>query len=197
MLSELRKPSPALVLAFIALFAAVGGGAYAAKVAKKNSVATKSIKKGAVKSSKIGDGAVATAKLADGGVTTAKLADGAVNSAKLLDNDVKGVDVDETSFAGQCPAGTKFVIETCLELADRTAALYPAARADCVDEGRVIPDIQVLAAAATSADFPTLNDEWSGELAAAATPINVLSDGTFIEDAGIAHKYRCQVALLR
>ena len=36
MFDKFSKPSPALVLAFVALFVALVGGAYAAKVVKKN-----------------------------------------------------------------------------------------------------------------------------------------------------------------
>ena len=55
MSNRLSRPSPALVLAFVALFAALAGGAYAAKKVAKGSVITKSIKKGAVTSAKVLD----------------------------------------------------------------------------------------------------------------------------------------------
>jgi hypothetical protein len=44
----MRRPSPAMVVALIALFVALGGGAYAAFKLPKNSVGTKQLKKGAV-----------------------------------------------------------------------------------------------------------------------------------------------------
>jgi hypothetical protein len=49
----MRRPSPALVLAFVALFAALAGGAIAAKKAARNTVVTKSIKNLAVKRAKL------------------------------------------------------------------------------------------------------------------------------------------------
>jgi hypothetical protein len=52
-----------MLLAFVALFMAIGGAAIAAKKAKKNTVVTKSIKNLAVKSSKLADGSVKAAKL--------------------------------------------------------------------------------------------------------------------------------------
>ena len=52
-----------MLLAFVALFMAIGGAAIAAKKAKKNTVVTKSIKNLAVKKSKIADGAVSAGKL--------------------------------------------------------------------------------------------------------------------------------------
>jgi hypothetical protein len=44
----MRRPSPAMVVALIALFVALGGGAYAALKLPKGSVGTKQLKKGAV-----------------------------------------------------------------------------------------------------------------------------------------------------
>ena len=49
----LRRPSPGLVLAGIALFVALGGGAYAAVTLPRNSVGTKQLKNGAVTLKKI------------------------------------------------------------------------------------------------------------------------------------------------
>src|SRR5262249_23468328 len=55
------RPSPAMIVALIALFVALGGSAYALK---KNSVKTKNIKNNAVKTKKIADGAITTSKFA-------------------------------------------------------------------------------------------------------------------------------------
>ena len=63
------RPSPALVIAVVALFVALGGVSYAALKAPKNSVRTKSIKNGAVTSKKIKNGAVTAGKLAPGAIT--------------------------------------------------------------------------------------------------------------------------------
>jgi hypothetical protein len=76
MFSRLKTPSPAMVLAFVALFAALAGGAIAAKTVKKNTVASKSIRAGAVTGPKIRANAVTSDKIADGAVTNADLAGG-------------------------------------------------------------------------------------------------------------------------
>ena len=73
-----RRPSHATVVAYLALFVALGGGAYAISVAKKNSVVSKSIKNGQVK--------------------TKDLAKNAVNGAKVADNSLSGADVNESSL---------------------------------------------------------------------------------------------------
>lgn len=66
---KFRRPSPATVIACIALFAALSGGAYAAAKIKKlpkNIVSAKSIKNGAVTGPKIKKGAIDATKLAPG-----------------------------------------------------------------------------------------------------------------------------------
>ena len=84
--SRLRRvfPSPALVVAFVALFAAMGGFGYAAVKMKPNSVTSKNIKAGAVTTAKIADGAVTTPKLAPDAVApSATNAVNAMNAARL------------------------------------------------------------------------------------------------------------------
>ncbi|HYU59891.1 MAG TPA: hypothetical protein VEK39_03965 [Solirubrobacterales bacterium] len=65
---RLRLPSPAIIVAVIALVAAMGGAAYAVK-----KIGPEGLKKNAVKTKKIVDKAVTTSKLADEAVTTVKL----------------------------------------------------------------------------------------------------------------------------
>ena len=86
-----RLPSPAIVVALIALIAALTGSAIAlpgkGSVDKsdlaKGSVTKKAIKKGAVTGKAIKKGAVNEAALGDNAVTTAKIADNAVTDAKV------------------------------------------------------------------------------------------------------------------
>jgi hypothetical protein len=75
------RPTPALVVAFVALFAAMGGFGYAAVKMKPNSVRAKNIKAGAVTTDKIADGAVTSNKIAHGAV--APNAVNAMNAARL------------------------------------------------------------------------------------------------------------------
>jgi hypothetical protein len=64
------------VTATIALFLALGGGAFAAIHLPKKSVGTKQLKAKAVTNPKLGDKAVTSDKLADGAVTAAKVQGG-------------------------------------------------------------------------------------------------------------------------
>jgi hypothetical protein len=68
-----RRPSPAMVLAILALFVAVGGTAYAGVKLGKNAVKTKNIKNSAVTNSKIADGAITSSKIGAGQVAPSSL----------------------------------------------------------------------------------------------------------------------------
>lgn len=119
------RVSSAHLIALLALFIALGSGAYAAtKVGTKqiknnavtsskikgNAVTAGKIKSGAVTSSKIASnailsgklagGAVTSGKLADGSVTTAKVGDGAVSSAKLADGSVTPAKMSDYGNSG-------------------------------------------------------------------------------------------------
>jgi hypothetical protein len=72
-LPSMGRPSPALVLAFVALFVALGGTGYAALKLPKNSVGSKQIRKGAVKTSEIANNAVTGAKVRPWSLTAARL----------------------------------------------------------------------------------------------------------------------------
>jgi hypothetical protein len=82
------RPTPALVVAFVALFAAMGGVGYATAKLKPNSVKAKNIKSGAVTTDKIADGAVTTPKLAPNAV--APYATNAVNAMNAANADKLG-----------------------------------------------------------------------------------------------------------
>ncbi len=70
---RVARPSPAMVVAIVALVVALGGGAYAATKIPKKSVGTKQLKGNAVTKVKIADGAVTNAKIANGAITPAKI----------------------------------------------------------------------------------------------------------------------------
>lgn len=82
-----RHLSPALVLSVVAVFIALGGGAYAAL--GKNSVGSKQLKKNAVVTSKIKNNAITTSKIKKDNVTGAKVKEsslGTVPSATNAEN---------------------------------------------------------------------------------------------------------------
>jgi hypothetical protein len=78
------RPSPAMVVACLALFVALGTGAYAVKFKlKPNQVKTKNIRTAAVTGPKLAANAVTESKIASGSITGPKLAAGALTKAKI------------------------------------------------------------------------------------------------------------------
>jgi hypothetical protein len=82
-----------MVVAFIALLLALGGGAYAQLNIPNNSVGSKKLKNNAVTTNKINNGAVTTQKIRNGAVNSNKVRNGSLMSADFM--------------AGQLPAGPR------------------------------------------------------------------------------------------
>ena len=112
-----KKPSPALVIAMIALFVGLSGGAYAANKIGTNKIKGKSVTTGklagqAVKPGKLANQSVTTDKLADLSVTTSKLSDESVKSGKLgeitkVEESSPPAAVPQINATADCAAGTK------------------------------------------------------------------------------------------
>ena len=79
------RPSPALVISIVAMFAALGGGAFAATATtSKQALNNKgNLNKNVVKKKNIAKKAVVTSKIKDGKVTGSKLSDESVSASKL------------------------------------------------------------------------------------------------------------------
>lgn len=118
------RPSPALIVAVLALVLALGGSAYAAAIAPANSVRTASIKDGEVRSRDLLDGTVRAADLAEDSVDSSELAPLSVGSEELsgvttvTSNSAATLDADGTTNGGSfthvaatahCPVGTVLV----------------------------------------------------------------------------------------
>ncbi len=89
------RPTPAMVVALLALAMAIGGTAFAAtkigtKQLKNKAVTTKKIDNRAVKGNKIKSGSVKTGKIKDEAVKGSKIADDSIGSSKLSDLEVFG-----------------------------------------------------------------------------------------------------------
>ncbi len=94
-MKQLRKHLTfANAISCVALFVALSGAAYAAKVTLGNkAVKTRNLANGAVSTLKLRSGAVTTLKLRNGAVTGVKIAPGAVGSTQLADGGVRSVDL--------------------------------------------------------------------------------------------------------
>jgi hypothetical protein len=133
----MRRPSPALVVALIALFVALGGparaehlirgseikkGSITSKQIKNHSLATKDLSRRAARSLRITPaGSITQAKLANSAVTSAKLAGAAVTSAKLAADSVGPIQIADHSltaadiarFSGQFTANVATDTSKC------------------------------------------------------------------------------------
>ena len=76
-----RYLSFANVISVIALFVALGGGAYAVQVAKKNSVTTKSIRNSTIRSADIGSGQIKSSDIGSGQVKASDIEAGLLSDA--------------------------------------------------------------------------------------------------------------------
>jgi hypothetical protein len=97
-----RRPSPAMVVACLALLVALGGTSYATVLnVPRNSVGTRNLKSNAVTTAKIRNNAVTSAKIRNGQVRTGDIRNNAVNTFKVRNGSLLAAD-----FApGQLPAG--------------------------------------------------------------------------------------------
>lgn len=95
-----RLPSPAMLVALLALFVALGAGAYAATKAPKNSVTSKSIKNGQVSSKDLKDASVSGTDVADGSLNGADVADDSLTGADVADDSLTGADIANDSLTG-------------------------------------------------------------------------------------------------
>jgi hypothetical protein len=125
------------VVAYLALFLALGGVAWGAGRAPKNSVVTKSIKNRAV--------------------TEAKIRNGAVSAPKL------GSDVS-SRLGAQCPTGLTLIHENlCYEPTSRTPSNWFEANRTCGAAGSGIPTIPQLVEIMSSLTG-TQTPEWTSDI---------------------------------
>jgi hypothetical protein len=117
-----RRPSPALILAIIALIASLAGTAWAAKgqVKKlaKNSVGTKQLKNKAVKTGKIANNAVTGAKVKPGTLTGADINLNQLGTVPEATNAQQAQNANTVNnHSAACPGGTTLIRGTCFDLA--------------------------------------------------------------------------------
>jgi hypothetical protein len=106
---RVRLPSPAALIALVALFVALGGPAEAAKLIKgkdikRNAIRSKHVKNGSLRLSDLSQGAtlaltatpansIGSDRIADGSIAGADLAAGSVNGSHVADQSLEGADI--------------------------------------------------------------------------------------------------------
>lgn len=133
------RPSPAMVVALIALIAALSGSAYAAIA--RNSVGTRQLKASSVTTGKIANNAINGAKVADGSLTGTDInlgALGTVPSATSAQSAGNADTVDGHSVS--CPAGTILIRGICFDsTSNPEAPTLQAATEGCAARGGWLP----------------------------------------------------------
>lgn len=155
-----RRPSPAMIVALLALFVGLGGTGYAVTALPKNSVGAKQIRKAAVTSPKIHDGAVRSRDIANGAIVGLDLRAGTIGPREIAESKLGTVPRAAVAdmFAGltptqffqrlglQCPAGTVPSYAVCFEDSPRPAASWGLAVHTCAEAGRQLPTFADLVA---------------------------------------------------
>jgi hypothetical protein len=134
-----RGPSPAMIVAIIALVLALTGTAFAAL--GKNSVGTRQLKSKAVTTGKIANNAINAAKVADHSLTGQEINIGALGTVpKATSADSAGNAGTVGGHSAACPAATVLLRGVCFDSSPspQVASLQQAADA-CAAKGGYLP----------------------------------------------------------
>jgi hypothetical protein len=133
------RPSPAMVVALVALVCALTGTAFAAL--GKNSVGTRQLKGKAVTTGKIANNAVNGAKVADGSLTGSDIN---LNALGTVPSAINAGNAGEASTVGghaaSCPASTTLIRGVCFDSSSNPVVANLKAAADaCAAKGGYLP----------------------------------------------------------
>jgi hypothetical protein len=184
-----RRPSPATIVALVALFAALAGSAYAAgridgRTLRVKSLPGNRLKLGSVPANRLKPGALPTAtgivepitgsqidERSLGQVPSAGYADVAgfaqsATDAETAVNAVNAVDARTVNGHGAgCQPGTTPFAGACWQTSPNEAAVTaPVAAAACAAQGGTLPEALQLAAFSQQPNVALNAEEWSGEL---------------------------------
>jgi hypothetical protein len=180
-----RRPSPALAISLVALFAALGGGAWAAT---SDSKSDKKIAKNAAKSyfnGHIGGASVSHA-------STAGTATSATNATHATNADQLG-GVAAASFV--CPSGTTALAGSCFETSERAAQDWFGASKTCAAAGRHLPSADQLNGVGRNGSLTWSGQEVSSDVFFDGTSfryMSVTNAGTIaVVTTNIARPFRC------
>jgi hypothetical protein len=142
--STTRRPSPALVIAIIALIVALSGTAVAAKGGLgKNTVGSKQLKSASVTTGKIANNAVTGAKVALHTLTADDINVGSIGTVPSATNTTSAQNastVGAENHSASCPGGTTLIRGTCYDVSlnPKVSGVKAAATA-CAAKGGYLP----------------------------------------------------------
>ncbi len=204
---KLSRPSPAMIVAIIALFAALSGSAYAAL--GKNTVGSKQLKAKAITTGKIANNAVNGTKVAPNSLSGADINLSALGTVPTATSAAQAGNADTVGgHSASCPSGTTLIRGTCFDAAPNASAPNLKAAADaCAARGGWLPSVmalysvrQVLNLGTGVGDDHMFTDSYYSAVGTGSNYTTVVIDGTGkISEASIdsASKFICAYALVR
>lgn len=220
------RQSPAMLLAVVALFAALGGSVYAAAKINGRSIKPKSLpgnrlKPRSVPANRLKQGVIADAlhaapltgrEVVEGSLGQVPSAGHAETAGHAVSADdaqtaLNAVNAEDSKtvngYSAGCEGGWNLFAGACWEASSRPAATAPLAAAECAALGGSLPDALALAA---YAELPSVNldqgDEWSGDIPVVSGPdvygvVTVASDGEIdFTSSTDTREYRCVAPLV-
>lgn len=186
MVRGIRRQTPALLVACLALFAALGGTVYAASKINGHTIKVKSLPgnrlaPASVPGNRLKPGAISGASLQPGSITGVQIDPatlGQVPSAVHADNADSARDaqtalnavnaIDATRVNGHsagCATQTRYFAGACWQTASSAAALTaPAAALSCATQGGELPAPLALAAFSQQPGITLASEEWTGDI---------------------------------
>jgi hypothetical protein len=204
---KLSRPSPAMIVALIALFAALTGSAYAAL--GKNTVGTKQLKSKAVTTGKIANNAINGQKVAPGSLSGEDINLSALGTVPNATSAAQASNADTVQgHSASCPGGTTLIRGTCFDAAPNASAPNLKAAADaCAAKGGYLPTPmalystrQVLNLGTGVGDDHMFTDSYYSAVGTGSNYTTVVIDGTGkISEQSVdsASKFICAYALVR
>jgi hypothetical protein len=204
---KIGRPSPAMIVALIALFAALTGSAYAAL--GKNTVGSKQLKSKAVTTGKIANNAITGVKVANGSLTGEDIN---LSALGTVPNATSASSAGNANTVGghsaSCPGGTTLIRGTCFDAAPSDAAPNLKAAADsCAQKGGYLPTPmalystrQVLNLGTGVGDDHMFTDSYYSAVGTGSNYTTVVIDGTGrISEQSVdsPSKFICAYALVR
>ncbi len=221
----LSRPSPALIVACIALFAALGGTVYAA-----GRIDGKNIKLKSMPGNRLAPGSVAGDRLKPGTITGSRLARDSITGSQVdaatLSQVPSAVHADNADSARDaetalnavnaitaasinghgagCKAGTRPFAGACWQTENSEAAVTaPTAAESCAAQGGALPDALALAAFSKQPGIDlAAADEWTGDLTNATGAdlygVVTVSPAAIVNSAisTAARRFRCVIPLV-
>lgn len=151
-----RRPSPAMIVALLALFVALGGTGYAVTALPKNSVGQKQIRKAAVTGPKIKNNTIQSSDIRDATLLGRDLRTGTLGPREIAESKLGpvphaiaadtlgGLTAPQLKVTCAPFPGTAALATACIEINARAANSWGQADAECQVAGRRLPSYDEL-----------------------------------------------------